>query len=404
MIRWLRVTLPYWEIPAALLLIVHVISGIVQWFDGGSPLQRLSGTEPMAVVLTGLAIVYGQMRVASFHPVWRTDYFDWLRHSPWCPDRPLPGGPVMLVPQDGVIVGVMTFSGWWFGSLSNEVWKFIPAAFLVSWLFDMVITLRLCGLWGYTYAILTGLGVAIWCFPHPELTSAALTLTTVLTGFGLRKSWRTFPWPIERMQRSLKRLKAAMKGQTVFDGELLEPDALGWPFQLLNPNQDRAHLVPFPDALLGSLTGGWLLYAVASHWDLHQAHLISYVAACAVVGKPLLIWRLVEYFQGVASPVTFWGRLWTLRWLIWRFDCAFLAPLMSVGMALGGMGLLLRLPQLVPAVPTDLVAAVWFAGLLQVLLIRTPHYRQWRLTAPLRLKPQFQAHGQGTNTPYVKCQ
>jgi hypothetical protein len=58
--------------------------------------------------LWGAAALYAFFRLAYFHPVENRPYGAWLINSPWHYPEPLPLGPLELVWQDVVVVGVLS--------------------------------------------------------------------------------------------------------------------------------------------------------------------------------------------------------------------------------------------------------------------------------------------------------
>ena len=115
MIRWLRVTWPPgWALALAALL----------WagFDGGSLLLERglgipyytmdSVKEVILGVASLLAAGCATFRVAAFHPAFRPGYRQWLCDTPWTSRKPLPLGPIHLVPQDVLLIAISVGLAW----------------------------------------------------------------------------------------------------------------------------------------------------------------------------------------------------------------------------------------------------------------------------------------------------
>lgn len=97
-----------------------------------------------------------------------------------------------------------------------------------------------------------------------------------------------------------------------------------------------------------------------------------------------LIARLVIYLPHCRGPISFWGRLLTLRWIIPRHDQVFAAPL-----------LMLLAAALFTAVATaqwlspQLAAAFGIAAVLAIALNLGPTLARWQLTGGQRIHPQM---------------
>ena len=67
----------------------------------GRPAARLPIRPGRCCLIAG-AVLLGFYRVIAFHPYFRADYLRWLKSTPWTVRKPLPVGPVELVPEDGL--------------------------------------------------------------------------------------------------------------------------------------------------------------------------------------------------------------------------------------------------------------------------------------------------------------
>lgn len=400
--RWLRVVFPLWPWAAAILMIVQACVSAYCWWWFRDPWRRPEEIE-LVVVQLGLALVlYGQYRVLGFHPLWRREYFAWLRETPWHRGQPLPLGPVHLVAQDVVVVGVATIAGWWYSGGVRINFVLLPIAFVVSYLLTLMVTLRISDNWGFAYAVGAGFGATIWLRPDLIGMAISLAVTCAIAMVGLHRSWLTFPWPVEKLHRSLGQIQQASKGEAVVDDA-----ALGWPFQALSPQPGRAVFVPWHDAGLLGMVAGWWLYAICSHITFAAVQCGVFVLSLMALVGPLSLWRLTEYFLGVASPISFWGRLWTGRWLILRFDIAWFPLAVTAFNAWVGIKTLLETAPLRarwPGWDPAAFAGVWLAYMILVLLIRRPYLRKWRLTGAMRLQPTLAQRGVGQQkSQYVQC-
>ena len=166
MIRWIRVVLPRSGYLALFLAIYVVLEGgvwLLFWtFDVRlySPalerlfLLKLHFTRDFVLLLT--ATVYGLFRVWAFHPACRRSYREFLLSTPWTRDQPLPLGPVQLVMQDAIVIGVLFLLG--------SYLPFLPPSYLVvaactSYLLALSATLAAARLWIFAYAVVVGVGL-----------------------------------------------------------------------------------------------------------------------------------------------------------------------------------------------------------------------------------------------------
>ena len=93
--------------------------------------------------------------------------------------------------------------------------------------------------------------------------------------------------------------------------------------------------------------------------------------------------RLGTYLFSMRSPMNFWGRLLTFRWIIPGYDQVLLGPLVAAFAPF----LCLLLPQFVPNCTQRMVGPV-ANGLFLFLITSTgPALRRWQLTAPASIAP-----------------
>ena len=122
----------------------------------------------------GLAAVimaaYGVFRVAAFHPVFRPKYRGWLEQTPWTGRKPLPLGPIHLVWQDVVVLGIVVLA--LHGTPLGRLWA--PWAFLLAYLGTLGVSFWLTGPWWMGYLVLFGLGLAVRLAVEPLVALAAL--------------------------------------------------------------------------------------------------------------------------------------------------------------------------------------------------------------------------------------
>jgi hypothetical protein len=92
--------------------------------------------------------------------------------------------------------------------------------------------------------------------------------------------------------------------------------------------------------------------------------------------------RLWIYLQWHRPPISLWGRLWTLRWIIPGFDTVLVAPLMA-SLAAIAVPVALRFAgvELEYSIPVSLSLVLW------ITLNTRPTLEEWVLTGNHRIVP-----------------
>jgi hypothetical protein len=156
-----------------------------------------------------------------------------------------------------------------------------------------------------------------------------------------------------------------------------------WPLSVLHYRRPP-RAFEFREAVALALLPGWWAYVL---WSLIRdqadaaplALMIVIVTGTIVSGA-----RVVLYVAGHSSPISLWGRLWTLRWIIPRYDVVLLTPLAG---ALASYGI--PIVGVLMGVPPAAILGIGLATILLINLLGPPRLRHWQLTAPVRLaKPQ----------------
>lgn len=316
-IRWMRVVLPRSEVISAAVVFEMLIEAFYlflvwrQW-----PVDETYFRNLRLTWLSACAGSFGIGRVVGFHPGFNEEYERWLESTPWTADKPLPGGPVRLVPQDVIVVTALTLLAREPSTLS----LFVPLAFLSAYLLTLAVASRCCGDWLFAYLIGFGLG------------AIALAGTSVLAAFlvavsfcpigliAIQRSLRRFPWKIDWQLIH----RTVQKGT---NAEELARHRLGWPYDFLAP-KPPVLMMHYSDGFCLSVLLGW--YAFVAHYHLdHQLRMFVSALSIQLMFIATII-RLTIYVRGHRSPISFWGRIWTLRWIIPRYDVVLLGPLAAI--------------------------------------------------------------------------
>jgi hypothetical protein len=90
--------------------------------------------------------------------------------------------------------------------------------------------------------------------------------------------------------------------------------------------------------------------------------------------------RLIVYLAGHAPPISEWGRLRTLRFIIPGYDCVFIVPTVTFF-----VGFLLPQGLRLAGISAGVAIGLSATAVLMLTLLGPPRLRQWQLTAPARL-------------------
>lgn len=393
--NWFRVVFPFWNsLLIAVFFVQAVISGFAV-FMSDDPLARPVYAAIGHVLTFTVAMTYPIYRVVAFHPLWRPDYLTWLQASPWTHRQKLPLGPVLLIPQDGVMLILLLALTWWWGhGLGVDLPYYLLAIVAISvglYLATLAITLHSCGEWGAAYLIGFGLGgCAIWV-KKPELVVALALGSYVVAYLGLKRSWRQFPWEGTAIQQTLAVFANSKKGEPIGFGS--SANSLGWPFEWLSPKPERQSYAPLPDAILFSLLYGWCYLAVVTLVGLDSDVRFVRFQFATVASLVVLFFsscRLAQFLEGFSAPLTLIGRFVTGRWLIPSYDRVWL-PFFLLIFNLGLLGTAAandsHFCRLLPWWDFKYFAAVWLAFMMWTQLTNAPPFRRWRVTAAVRLNP-----------------
>lgn len=368
--RWLRVVLPgNW---AGIFLVTYIGFQAVVWAVQGGIVPP---DVPHDFLLVLAAVAYGAYRVGAFHPVLRPDYHDWLARTPWTPRHPLPVGPVHLVPQDMVVVGLLTLLGSRHPNLHPVV---VPLIALVSYLAMLCLTLWLCRVYAVAYVLTFGLGLLVRFIPHMSRMWIVVAGLTLLSYVGLRQSLALFPWTRDWFDNQYW---LAMSTESAM--EKYRKDLLGWPFDRLEP-RPAEHSVGYGPGILLSLLAGWWLYAVLAIIPRAEARIAVGEFFCVIVCMALVGTRLQLYIKGHASPMNFWGRVLTFRWIIPGYDQVYVAPLVTLFLASASASATIKF-----RLPGEFTAPATLTLMMLATLLIGPSLTRWRLTGNHRIHHGF---------------
>ncbi len=382
MMRWVRLVLPPWYT-------IAVVAGLYLlgelFYTTFRSLRDEDAHMLRDLVLLATGLAYGLFRVIAFHPVYRPEYRKWLLTVPWHAGKPLPLGPIALQIQDVLLLGLLVGLGWYDPHIDPLR---IPLLFLVAYLVLLAITFWPSGLWPQLYAVVFGIGLVarLWDDTLPALMAAAATYGVAY--LGLRRSLARLTSDAETYNENLFCRWLGLS--TSEKAEMKFRNLTGWPFDALRPHAEPMG-IPHSHGVMISLLCGWWTFALIAglyeqigiadmpSWRKNElVMMIGFLSQAAAF--PLIISRLGLYLPGHSSPINFWGRLFTFRWIIPAYDRVFVAPLCIIAVQIAGLvWLILNKEFLVLIVPATVSAMIFCA------LNIGPTRHNWRLTAPARL-------------------
>ncbi|HEV3339942.1 MAG TPA: hypothetical protein VG125_06285 [Pirellulales bacterium] len=360
-VEWLRVASPPRWAPWLFLPALASETGYwctIWW--GAAPAAAEELLKPRDFFFLAGAACLGVLRAYLYHPVYHAEYRAWLMLTPWTPRIRLPVGPIHLVPQDAI----------WF-CLGLLLWHdpqvsrlYLPCCVLLGYLAVICLSCRATGMLGFGYLLAFGLGEVVrqWYDPLAALCVAAwlyLAAWAAVRGMLARFPWQ-LPWYWGKSPQAL--------------GEEVKLRLMGWPLDQLHgrvfdPRTSLLH------GTLASLLLGWWLYCADKLITNPPAAAGMMQMGVLIVTVLCLIHRTIRYLIEYRPPISFWGRIWTLRWIIPRYDHILVAPaLICFSQAL--------LPGVLVGwrVPADVASAITAAVVAFLALTMPPTFERWRLT------------------------
>jgi hypothetical protein len=375
--RWLRLTLPPAVVVVLAIFILLVWEGLylwLRWRFGTSEIAHNASTRLLDMrdkYAAFIMVAYGIWRAAAFHPLFRPKYRAWLEQTPWTSASPLPLGPIHLVWQDILVVGLL--SACLHGTPCGRIW--VLEAFLIAHQATIAVSFWLTGPWWMGYVVVFALGLAVRLFPWPLACVGVLAILCVLTAIGCRLALARFPWQECPLLEAWNR-------QCSTDPAARRKSLLGWPYgQLAAVPPERQ--VRRRDGLLGPLLAAWWIYIAASTMEpkdrIDFVNLVFLGVSAAAVWGRVMIYTLPWHW-----PISVWGRIATGRWIIPGYDYVFLAPLCTLCVALACFRLGLAIG---PGSWQLVFCPAATAAVLIVALNMSPSLGHWRLTGHHRIMP-----------------
>ncbi len=358
---------------ACLVIIGYEVFLLFLEWNAGLPLYSLYSSvdrQPTLGFAVLFALVYAIYRLVAFHPAWRPGgYYKWLRGTLWTSAKPLPLGPIHLVWQDVLLVG-MAIAVFW-PRLHADTLRVVQF-FLGFYLVGLGIVHGVTGQRAWACAVGFGVGCMALFRSNLPAFCGAVGITYVFALLGLRAALARFPWGQCTILVESLGVKPTSPQATV-----------GWPYARLGPRSFDDARIGWRDTILTGLLSGWWLFVAAhvvreAEGDEHDKTIDGGVYA--VVLSFAIVFRLFIYFNGYLPPISLVGRLTTGRWLIPGYDQVFVAPLLAA--LVGVIAWYLRVHtgmESALVMPMALVLTLW------ILLGTGPDLKTWCLTGNHRI-------------------
>jgi len=361
-IRWFTSVIPLWgaAIAIAWYTVMVSIALVLQYF--GATEEELKPFLRMRISSSVIAMgFYALYRVAYFHPHLNQSYGTWLSSTPWHWGKPLPLGPVQLVPQDVLVVGVAALMSHGAPPLALMM---LPVIFLCGYLFLYIFVLQALEMSVSGLVLAFGLGGIVWVAQQSPLSAITTGLALYLFLFSrMPQMFQSFPWDEQ---------KAKAKASQEFVNQ-----RLGWPIDLLSPR--IAPTTPLWKSIIWPILIGWWTFAILTNLEPEAKDFVVHFSS-VVLPAPILFGTMAVISR-FRSPISLWGRIWTLRWIVPRYDIVFVPLVLTFVVIVFCQALMLTIAPKEPVFPL-LVSAVF---LILALALRLRDW--WRLTSPARMAP-----------------
>ena len=330
-----------------------------------------------------LVFIAGALRARSHHPFFWIEYGRWFARTPWQAAKPLPLGSIQLRFGDVVFLAAMVLA------LHNPyISAFrIPLVFLAGYLAVVCF-----GFWNtrtkeYAAVVTFGLGLVARLWTEPEIAASVAGVVYLITCFGLQRSLAAFPWAKAELLSIPQPTLEAPKTKSILTTEVSDlviqkpRRSLGWPYELLRPEQPAA-AISVREAAVASLLVAWWVYAIAANPMDPDGR--KFLLSLSLSGFPisLSILCLGRYCTNYFPSIDILGRLFTLRRIIPGYDKVFVAPLLALVLARCAGGLI----QELKVDPLEVVP-IAVACTTMILLAGGPTLQDWRLTGHHRISP-----------------
>lgn len=303
-------------------------------------------------MLVFVAIMLGLHRATRFHPAHDAKYRLWLKTSPWTAGVDLPLGPITLVWQDVLCLLLLTGITTLHDHLHPAL---VLLAFGAAYTVSVLPTLMNSDQHAAAMAIAIALAGVVRFADDKRIMVLILLGIYPLIHVALRRSLKSFPW-------EPKDQPATATG-------------LGWTFERLGPHLPPSGITDAWSVSTAALFGAWA-YAVLWH-EAVETEPRGPLLCLAIGGFAMAFFRFACYALNNQPPLSLLGRLNTRRFLIPRYDVIYVIPILTCVYAT-------VLPALMAchaiALSMPVFGGLYSAGLMLLVLLPGPTFRDWTLT------------------------
>jgi hypothetical protein len=316
-LTWMRQILPSDAVVAGAVTTAMMIEGVYLFvlLLGGQPdSTAFAGMRLFTQVIS--MVSFAIFRVSTFHPVNSSSYRQWLCSTPWQPGRPLPMGPVAIVPQDLVVIAASMLLT---RCLTINV-LYVPIAYLATYHLALATVVGACGERLLAYLLGLALAATLAVINRAEIALSVCMATMLLGALGLHRSLRAYPWP------GLAEIDLSQYGQTPSQKN---EKRLGWPWDILSPSPTAldAHIASIDVIGVSLLVGAF--YAAAMRQLSPEGRMVPLMLHLTAGSSIPSIVRISQYLKNHWAPISLFGRLRTRRPWQQRFDVIAIAPIVA---------------------------------------------------------------------------
>ncbi|HBN79720.1 MAG TPA: hypothetical protein DD473_28630 [Planctomycetaceae bacterium] len=402
MMRWWRAVLPSTQYVVLFLLALLSLEAFAiydQFMNNWrNPVVEIHYARDVLLVIC--AFGYGIYRASAFNPFLRIEYRDWLMTTPWRYGKPLPLGPLRLIPQDVLIVLFLMILGLYRPPELQFILR-IPFAFLFAYTLSSILSFVIARHWFIMYVLAFGLTVTpLLLFLPFGYAEMAIILLYVVVWLGYRKILIDLPVQAETFTTNFN-YSFIMDAET----EARYTNKLGTPFDQLRPDLPPWQL-PRWHGVMFSLLIGTVCYIALSMLELgsgkpgfmEDVAFTNFPMMCMMIFVAFGVY-LVTMTRNHFPPLSLLGRLRTGRLLIPSYDRVY-SPALGIITVISFVS-----GQWWNRAPYFAITSI--AGLalcIMCLLVFSPNLAEWQLSSSCRIgmgavgkQSAFQAQQQKKN-------
>lgn len=314
---------PVWTIIVFLLIYSSMqVPCLIAWHLGKE--VGIRSTGPRCVIVLIFTIFYAFWRVYSFYPNPNGSYGKWLSNTPWQYGKKLPAGAIAINITDIVIVASICM----LESIFPRFSPLIPATvFIVAYTVALYASC-LMSTESSKYPIkkiLFWIIIPFAFFPYPGLVNSLIVIFIcwLISHLLLLDTLKEYPWNQDEW------LKHNSDNLTNKNRSIHK---VGWPYFFLSPETPiKASRKKWPLVFLCAIITWWLHAGMTfiSTFDSGLKNNSLCFIVVIFITSIVVLCRLL-FLQNTASPISFFGKIFSGHWLIPKFDKIFVAPIVAI--------------------------------------------------------------------------